>query len=409
MKRMKRLLIGALVIGLLASLTAVPAFAAAAEEGWGVASWSWSEEDSSDQVNTKAIEQQTLSECNQMWDTSSMDEWSADQIDIYLDLYNQRVSDALDKYNRTNKTIHIVVAFTMPKDKDYLENYVRKCNPYVYLTKDGSYYSTTPLVLSDKHLDYATAALTVKGYGNYEAMICHNGEDGVPTAQNASYTSFSKLTIKIYNGGFSARSNYIMSPEIAQKLMEEYEISSGAGYPVIYSFDDVLESDWFHDPVIAATSVGLIKGKSDARFAPNDNITYAEAITLATRMYAMCNGEDFDSYPRKVDPWYQPYLDYAKKHGIPWKYEDYNANIPRAEFVHIFYKAVPSDYLTEVKTVEDGSIPDLSMRHKYAKEIYTLYRAGVLSGNDESGTFAPKSAIKRCEAAAIMARMMGLS
>jgi hypothetical protein len=398
-----------LVIGLLFSLTAVPSLAATTtEEGWGVASWSWSEEDSSDQVDAKAIEQQTLSECNQMWDTNSMDEWTADQIEFYLDLYNQRVSDAFDKYNRTNKTIHIVVAFTMPKDKDYLENYVRKCNPYVYLTKDGKFYSTTPLVLSDKHLDYATAALTVKGYGDYEAMICHNGEDGVPTAQNASYTAFSKLTIKIYNGGFSARSNYIMSPEIAQKLMEEYEISSGAGYPVIYSFDDVLESDWFHDPVIAATSVGLIKGKSDTLFAPKDNITYAEAITLATRMYAMCNGEDFDSYPKKANPWYQPYLDYAKKHGIPWKYADYNAAIPRAEFVHIFYKAVPADYLAEVKSVEDGSIPDVSMRHKYASEIYALYRAGVLTGKNDAGSFYPKNPIERCEAAAIMARMMGL-
>lgn len=408
MKRLKGLMVWALVFGLLMSLTAVPTFAASStEEGWGVASWSWLEEDSSSHVNTKAIEQQTLSECNQMWDTDSMDQWSADQIDLYLELYNQRVSDALDKYNKNNKTIHVVVAFTMPKDKDYLENYVRKCNPYVYVTRDGSFYSKTPLVLSDKNLDYATAALTVKGYGNYEAMICHNGQDGVATAQNASYTSFSKLTLKVYNGGFQAKSNYIMSEEIAKKLMEEYEISSIPGYPVLYSFDDVKEGDWFYDPVIAATSVGLIKGKSDTLFAPQDNITYAEAITLATRMHAKNNGKDFDSYLRNVSPWYQPYLDYAKKNGIPWKYSDYNANIPRDEFVHIFYKAMPADFFQEVTTVEDGSIPDVSMRHKYVAEIYAMYRAGIINGNDD-GSFAPKSAIKRSEAAAIMARMMGL-
>ena len=409
MKKMKHLLSWVLVIGLMLSLAAVPAFASSgSDEGWGVASWSWLEEDSRSQVNIKAIEQQTLSECNQMWDTSSMDQWSADQIDLYLELYNQRVSEALDKYDKTNKTIHIVVAFTMPKDKDYLENYVRKCNPYVYLTKDGSFYSTTPLVLSDKTLDYATAALTVKGYGDYEAMICHNGEDGIPTAQNAAYTAFSKLTIKIYNGGFSARSNYIMSPDIAQKLMEEYEISSESGYPVIYSFDDVQESDWFHDPVIAATSVGLIKGKSSTKFAPYDNITYAEAITLTTRMYAMNNGEDFDSYLGNVNPWYQPYLNYAKKHGIPWKYKDYNANIPRDEFVHIFYKAMPAGSFPAVKDVPYGTIPDINSKHKYSSEIYTLYRAGIISGNDKAGTFAPNSPIRRSEASAIMARMMGL-
>ena len=408
MKKMKRVLCWILTACLLAGLTLVPAFAAPkTDEGWGVASWSWSDEDSTSQVNIKAIEAQLLSECNQMWNTDSMDQWSEDQIDTYLELYDQRVGDALDKYDKTNKTIHIVVAFTMPKDVDYLENYVRKCQPYVYLTRDGEFYSRTPLVLADKHLDYATAALSIKGYGDYEAMICHNGEDGVATAQNAAYTSFSKLTIRVYRGGFQAKSNYIMRSDIAQELMEEYEISSLPGYSVLYSFDDVKEGDWFYDPVIAATSTGLIKGKSDTRFAPRDNITYAESITLATRMYAQQNGEDFDSYLGNVSPWYQPYLDYAKKHGIPWKYADYNAYIPREEFVHIFYHAVTPETLTEKVSVENGSIPDLPMRHKYASEIYTLYRAGILKGNAD-GTFAPKSNIQRSEAAAIMARMMGL-
>ena len=51
--------------------------------------------------------------------------------------------------------------------------------------------------------------------------------------------------------------------------------------------------------------------------------------------------------------------------------------------------------------MEDGSIPDV----KDDEDIYLLYRAGVLGGNDDKGTFAPMSNIKRSEVAAIVARM----
>ena len=38
-----------------------------------------------------------------------------------------------------------------------------------------------------------------------------------------------------------------------------------------------------------------------------------------------------------------------------------------------------------------------------------LYRAGILSGNDGYGTFKPDSELKRCEAAAMFARLAGFS
>ena len=41
-----------------------------------------------------------------------------------------------------------------------------------------------------------------------------------------------------------------------------------------------------------------------------------------------------------------------------------------------------------------------------AAEIYTLYRAGILDGKGEDGSYEPQSGIRRCEAAAILARML---
>ena len=44
------------------------------------------------------------------------------------------------------------------------------------------------------------------------------------------------------------------------------------------SFDDVKENDWFYSDVKTAYETGLIDGKSDTAYAPDDNMTYAEAI-----------------------------------------------------------------------------------------------------------------------------------
>ena len=42
----------------------------------------------------------------------------------------------------------------------------------------------------------------------------------------------------------------------------------------------------------------------------------------------------------------------------------------------------------------------------YHDDIFLLYRAGVLTGNDSAGTFTPNAAITRCEVATIAARMV---
>ena len=50
-------------------------------------------------------------------------------------------------------------------------------------------------------------------------------------------------------------------------------------------------------------------------------------------------------------------------------------------------------------------IPDVTKGEAYAGGVYTLYRAGVLTGNDAKGTFGPETTINRAAAAAIVTRM----
>ena len=51
-----------------------------------------------------------------------------------------------------------------------------------------------------------------------------------------------------------------------------------------FKFTDVKESDRFYNDVKGAVEMGLINGKSETEYKPNDNLTYAEAIKLAACM-----------------------------------------------------------------------------------------------------------------------------
>ena len=102
---------------------------------------------------------------------------------------------------------------------------------------------------------------------------------------------------------------------------------------------------------------------------------------------------------------YQPYVDYAMENGLiaQGDFSSYTAKATRAQMAYLFCNALPQGTLAEINSI--SSIPDVSASHPYAKEIQTLYKAGVLTGSDMYGTFNPDSNIIRAEAAAILSRV----
>ncbi|MBQ9985732.1 MAG: S-layer homology domain-containing protein [Oscillospiraceae bacterium] len=168
-------------------------------------------------------------------------------------------------------------------------------------------------------------------------------------------------------------------------------------------FTDVAAGDWFAQNVIAAYELGLVKGSSDVTFNPKGNITVAETIALASRLHNIYNGGDGKF--EQGSPWYQVYVDYATEEKILRDtYRDLNAKISRANFAFVLANALPADALSAINDVPNGTLPDVADDYK-ADSIYLLYRAGVLTGNDEFGTFNPNSTITRAEVAAIVTRM----
>ena len=171
------------------------------------------------------------------------------------------------------------------------------------------------------------------------------------------------------------------------------------------SFTDVTEDKWFYSDVCYAVQKGLVNGRNTALYAPDDFLSIAEAIKLAACMHQLYHNGSV-TLVNDATLWYKSYLDYATTNAIVTKtYSSYDLKISRSEFVAIFYAALPSTEYTQKNTVADNKIPDLKLTATNAAQIYTFYRAGILTGSDAYGTFYPNNNIKRSEVAAILTRM----
>jgi len=170
-------------------------------------------------------------------------------------------------------------------------------------------------------------------------------------------------------------------------------------------FNDVPAGEWYYNDVKAAYESGLINGATESTFAPDNDLTYAEAIKLAACMHQLYTTGSV-TLKNGSAVWYQSYVDYAKEHGIIAGNYVWNESAMRYGYMEIFANALPDEAFEEINNVPDGAIPDISLNYAFADEVYRLYRAGILQGVDAERNCDPYANIKRSEVAAILTRMM---
>lgn len=79
-------------------------------------------------------------------------------------------------------------------------------------------------------------------------------------------------------------------------------------------FNDVSAGDVYYVDLRLAYEHGVINGKSNELFCPNDSLTAAEAVKLASCLYALTVGGE--GVFKQSEVWYQTYYDYAEANGI---------------------------------------------------------------------------------------------
>ena len=168
------------------------------------------------------------------------------------------------------------------------------------------------------------------------------------------------------------------------------------------TFSDVKSTSWYAKEVASAYELGFMNGKGEGTFAPDGNVTVAEAITMASRVHAIYNGKEIAKVEGK---WYDMYVQYALANGIisEGQYSNYDRNIMRYEMAVMFADSMPSSYFTAKNNVKE--IPDVDPAEEYHDKLMMLYNAGVVMGSTEYGDFLATNSIKRSETAAIINRV----
>ena len=169
-------------------------------------------------------------------------------------------------------------------------------------------------------------------------------------------------------------------------------------------FTDVPDDAWYKEEVASTYELGLMNGIGGGLFAPDGNVTIAEAITMASRANAIYAGATIGS-AQEGEEWFVPYVKYATSMGFikDGQFDDYNRPAKRYEVAKLFEDAMPMGYYTAQNSVSD--IPDVSEKKDYKADLLTLYKAGVVMGSDSYGNFFPENNITRAEAAAIINRV----
>lgn len=146
-------------------------------------------------------------------------------------------------------------------------------------------------------------------------------------------------------------------------------------------------------------------GKSDTHFNPDDGMTLAEAATIAARIRED-QFHEHTTFEPEGEHWYDVYVNYCYRNGIIERELtfDWDKKATRAEMAYLFSRCDLTDYYINEVPITD--ISDVNSKTPYYHQILDLYNKGVAVGSDEHLTFYPDESVKRCEVAAIVARIM---
>lgn len=175
----------------------------------------------------------------------------------------------------------------------------------------------------------------------------------------------------------------------------------------VNEFTDLEGFEWAHEAISALKNKGIIRGKSENRFAANDNVTREEFVAMIVRAFDF--GEAAQTAPSFDDvdsgAWYYDDIALAAGLGIVNGTENNRFGIgqpiTREDIAAILYRALSA--LTNVESNSGAeNFTDSDKISDYAVKGIGLCREnGIINGYPD-GSFRPQQPATRAEAAKIL-------
>ncbi len=180
------------------------------------------------------------------------------------------------------------------------------------------------------------------------------------------------------------------------------------------SFIDVNKSDWFYDCVMTLAERNIISGMGNSVFAPDKNVSRAQFATiLANLAGANLSSSETPFNDVEKDAWYAKAVAWAYNSGIVnGKSETEfapNDNVSRQDMAVMIKRYVENvAKITLVESNVQAEFADDVHIAAYATEaVYAMQRAGIINGKP-GNIFDPTANAKRSEAARMIYVLLNL-
>ncbi|MDO5398387.1 MAG: S-layer homology domain-containing protein, partial [bacterium] len=183
----------------------------------------------------------------------------------------------------------------------------------------------------------------------------------------------------------------------------------------IGGFSDISNVVWAQKAIVAMSAVGIINGKSETQFCPDDNITRAEFVKLLIGMLKYAGkidigGAECSFNDVAADAWYYEAVAAAVSNGIVTGMSETefapDANITRQDMAVMLSRAVKAAKLATADGAELIFNDEAEIAGYAADAVNQMTKAGIINGF-EDGCFLPEANATRAQAAVMLYRLAG--
>lgn len=195
------------------------------------------------------------------------------------------------------------------------------------------------------------------------------------------------------------------------------------------TFSDMQGYEWAKTSVEFLEKKGIVSGKGDGTFAPEQNVTreeFAKMLVLTMGYKTEEVTESFDDVD--INAWYAPYVEALRSlkitEGSGGNKFNVGSFITREEACTLIYRATATaksdeseeteetdknaEEAEESKQKQESSFSDGGEIADYAKEAVSALSSAEIVKGDENGAFLPKNNMTRAEAAVLFYRLFNL-
>ena len=181
------------------------------------------------------------------------------------------------------------------------------------------------------------------------------------------------------------------------------------------SYTDIADVEWAQKAILELSATGVLNGKGDGIFAPNDYIKREEMVKVLVNAFKIDIPEERNTGFFDVVPgaWYEKYIaagvDTGAVKGISEEYFGVGEYVTRQDMVLLAYRFAKLAGINFTNCEQTDIFIDKAAISSYADEAISYFSGHELIKGMDNGCFEPKQGSTRAQTAVLIYRLINFA